>query len=73
MNETRVELAPPTTDADDGPTHVVCCEDAIGVVALCGTNVADLPWHAGPEHQDCVVCIDLEQFGHCPRHGRCTG
>ncbi|MET9081413.1 hypothetical protein ABZX77_05830 [Streptomyces sp. NPDC004237] len=61
-------LAPePVTSRDtaDDETHVVCCNRE---VALCGTDVADLPWVGDEEEATCVVCRDLEGQP-CPRCG----
>lgn len=56
---------------DPDIAHLVCCDDDLGHVALCGTDVRDLPWGGGPEETDCVVCVDLSNVGVCPRYGRC--
>ncbi|MFF0597868.1 hypothetical protein [Streptomyces antibioticus] len=63
---TSIAPEPVTTLAPaDDEVHVVCCNPD---VALCGTDVAGLPWGDGDEETTCIVCRDLEHQN-CPRCG----
>lgn len=52
-----------TTDSDI--THLYCCNPD---VALCGTDVSDVPELADDAEITCVVCADLEEQP-CPTCG----
>jgi hypothetical protein len=62
---------PPDVEPADGLHHILCCEDDVGDVALCGTDVRAHPWADGDDAQLCVVCVALDEAEVCPRYGRC--
>ncbi|MFI6249004.1 hypothetical protein [Streptomyces sp. NPDC051016] len=58
--------APLTSDDAADETHVVCCNRDL---ALCGSDVTELPWVGDEVEATCVVCRDLEGQP-CPRCGQ---
>jgi hypothetical protein len=57
----------PIRTREDPPDifHMLCCEENI---AMCGTDVTDLPDTDGTGEQQCVVCVELDE-GNCPKCG----
>jgi hypothetical protein len=63
--------------------HWCCCQDD-GQVALCGTDLSEVPWVVANEDvvvtaqvTSCVVCLEMQAeapVNQCPRYGRrCEG
>ncbi|WP_128803687.1 MULTISPECIES: hypothetical protein [unclassified Streptomyces] len=53
-----------TDTADEGITHVICCDDD---TAICGTDVTGEPFVDDSVAVDCVVCLRTPT---CPDCGR---
>ena len=69
MNNPRLSLVADPPGVGDDVLHMVCCDDPVGDVAQCGTDVSADLW--AEAETSCVVCAALEAAGYCRRWGTC--
>jgi hypothetical protein len=59
----------PKLDKDDRLTHLSCCDEVGLFKVLCGSPVTEQVF--GAVEADCVVCVELDEGGYCPKYGKC--